>query len=350
MDSPPPNEADRTTALTQLAMFQTCLLPTTVRRIAAWKQLSRACLSDLLDDVRQELAVDCLEHAPQIVGLAVRDRHQRWMRIAERWIYHQRIAYRWQRTRLGHDDALVPPPSLLPLPTPPRFESLQNGRLNRAATATRAGRKLRELTAELEGFAWQLGHDDDHHGFWCRRAAEALTGVAADLLRARGGLHLIAAWPEPDVDRRLQRVRQVAQHFVLLPTTRTVRSLLRPWLRRPRLDTTAPRRLLAAARALRPDHAAVWLWTFEAELDAGQLPAAGTALRQARACVGCPPLAQLLARARLLEARGRLAAAARLLQRGRRRRPRDAALAGVVQTLLGDQTPAAGAGDRQPRP
>jgi hypothetical protein len=323
MDSPPPNEADRTTALTQLAMFQTCLLPTTVRRIAAWKQLSRACLSDLLDDVRQELAVDCLEHAPQIVGLAVRDRHQRWMRIAERWIYHQRIAYRWQRTRLGHDDALVPPPSLLPLPTPPRFESLQNGRLNRAATATRAGRKLRELTAELEGFAWQLGHDDDHHGFWCRRAAEALTGVAADLLRARGGLHLIAAWPEPDVDRRLQRVR---------------------------LDTTAPRRLLAAARALRPDHAAVWLWTFEAELDAGQLPAAGTALRQARACVGCPPLAQLRARARLLEARGRLAAAARLLQRGRRRRPRDAALAGVVQTLLGDQTPAAGAGERQPRP
>src|SRR5262249_920536 len=71
-------------------------------------------------------------------------------------------------------------------------------------------------------------------------------------------------------------------------------------------------RLLAAAVALAPHDAAAWLWLFEACVVDGDLAAAASAVRRCRHHAAPRPAAAVLARARLLEMRGRLGAAAAL--------------------------------------
>ena len=216
--------------------------------------------------------------------------------------------------------------------------SLHNGRRNLGATAARHGMRVRELHRAIDDHAAAAGHDDDHYAFWRQRAAEALTGLAADLLRESSQLVLLSRRRrQPDPVARLLRLKHVAQRFPVRPVTRSVRVVLQPWVRRPRLDERSPRRLLAAALRLTPQSAAAWLWLFEACICDGDLAAAARALRQAQHCPTPPRGSIALARARLLEGRGRPQAALALVRRAHRRWRCDRSLSAVVQQLTAPQ-------------
>ncbi|MBL8750380.1 MAG: hypothetical protein JNK78_14555 [Planctomycetes bacterium] len=186
-----PDDPVRAAALQHLHTFCANILPGTVRRIATWKQLRRAHVPDLVAELHQELAVDCLEHAALLVGLSTNDRNARWMRFSERWIYHQLV--RGRTNEEVHENVPAPalgrfvPPALLA-----ESVHLGNGRWNVTATARRSGRRTAELQRELDHLLVHLGHDDEYDAFWRMRLAEALTGLAADLLRERGALHTLA--------------------------------------------------------------------------------------------------------------------------------------------------------------
>src|SRR5262245_21125724 len=78
-------------ALATLEPFAGRLLPGMLRRLLAWRGCADACRGELLLDLRQELRLDCLQHPELIVALRPRDRHQRWFRLVERWVYRQRL-------------------------------------------------------------------------------------------------------------------------------------------------------------------------------------------------------------------------------------------------------------------
>lgn len=328
------DDAVRARALTLLHGFCARLLPGTVRRIAAWKRLPRAGLRELEAEVAQELAVDCLEHARQIVALPPAARHARWMRAAERWIYRQRVARRG--CELGPDLAAPAiPAAAAPPPGLPELVALGNGRSNLTATAARTGVRVRTLQRRLGTLARELGCDAAHDAFWRRRLVEALTGLAVDLLRDRGGLLLLPRpRPAPDPAARRQRLRRLQARFQVRPATLPERTLLRRWVRADRLDGSAPRQLLVAALQLDPGHAAAWLWLFEACVAGSDLRAAAQALRRARQLAAPPRLAVALARARLLEARGRTGRALAALGRAAQRWPGERALAAVAAQLV----------------
>lgn len=330
-----PDEA-ASAALTLLATFCTRILPGTVRRIASWKRLPRGALAELQAEVRQELAIDCLEHGALVVALSPAQRHARWMRLAERWIYRQHVSRRG--AAMPHD-APAPPGACFPAaPLPePEFVPLANGRTNLTATAARSGLRVKRLQRQLEQWARHLGCDAAHDAFWRARLAEALAGLGADLLRDRGQVRLLPRRRHaPDPEGRLQRLRRLSARFHVRPSTAPERSLLRRWLRQRDLDGKAPRRLLAAAATLAPHDAAAWLWLFEACLADGDVAAAAAAVRQCRRLAAPLPLADALARARLLEARGRLRAATALLHRAAARHPRHRTLALVAADVAAE--------------
>ncbi len=316
-----PHDPARAAALQHLHTFCTNILPGTVRRIAVWKQLRRAHVPDLVAELHQELAVDCLEHAALLVAMSTNDRNARWMRFSERWIYHQLV--RGRTNEEVHENVPAPalgrfvPPALLA-----QGVHLGNGRWNMTATARRSGRRAAELQRELDRLLVHLGHDDEYDEFWRMRLAEAFTGLAADLLRERGCLHTLAREHRaPDVRARLRRIRSIGARFEIRPSTLRVRRILRPWLRRPRLDEGAPRRLLEGAVALAPGKSAPRLWLFEACIDQGDVRGAAATIRAACRCRPLDRPTLVLARARLLEARGRFGAAHDLVARAARRWP-----------------------------
>lgn len=324
-----PDEA-ASAALALLATFCTRILPGTVRRIAAWKRLPRGALADLRAEVQQELAIDCLEHTALVTMLSPAQRHARWMRLAERWIYRHRVSRRWAAMP---GDTPAPAGACFPAPPlpVPDLVSLANGRTNLTATAARSGQRVKRLQRQLEQWARRLGCDAEHDAFWRARLAEALTGLGADLLRDRGLVHLLPRpRRQPDPGGRLLRLRRLSARFHVRPSTAPERSLLRAWLRQAELDDKAPRRLLAAAVTLAPHAAAARLWLFEACLAEGDVAAAAAAVRRCRQLAAPPALAATLARARLLEVRGRVAAAAALLRRAAGRHPRNRTLAQVA--------------------
>lgn len=336
MSTLPTDDAVREQALACLQAFSERYLPGTIRRLCAWKRLPRATRPELLADVRQELAVDCLQHAASIVAASTAERHLRWMRLADRFVHRQFATSPRSRTEAAPRTTTLALPEDTGLPALADVRSLRNGRLNLRETASHRGVHERTLRRELAVVAEQLGAGREHHAFWCRRLAEALTGLAADLLRARG---LVQLWPRshqpPDPEARLRRLRRLVGHFPIRAATLPQRTILRRWLLRAALDDAAPRRLLADARAVAPPTAAVWLWTFEAELVAGDLRAACRALRAARHCQRPPAVSIALARARLLEARGRWPAACRTLRRAAARWPRRQPLAAIAAAISG---------------
>ena len=261
------------------------------------------------------------------------------MRLAERWIYRHHVS---RRPAAIPDDAPAPAgacTAAAPLPVPD-LVSLANGRSNLTATAARSGQRVKRLQRQLESWARRLGCDAEHDAFWRARLAEALTGLAADLLRDRGQVALVPrARHRPDPTGRLLRLKRLSARFHVRPSTALERSLLRQWLRHPPLDERAPARLLAAAVTLAPHDASTWLWLFEAAIADRDLAAASTAVWRCRQLAAPRPAATLLARARLLEARGRLPAAAALLTRAAARLPREPTLAriaaDVARTLRG---------------
>ena len=326
-------EGARALALAHWRMFCRRALPGTLRRIAAWKGVPPQSFRDLLDDVAQEIAADCLEHAAVIAALPLEARHARWMRLMERMIYQDRFA---ARRRRGGDLAECAGPGLATdwatiAGAPAELDLLVNGRCNLARTAAAAGVPRRRLRLQLDEVARRCGADGEQRAFWRRRLAEALAGLAADLLRRDERVCLAQrARRPPDVARRQQRLRRLATHFPRHAATRRERALIRRWTCAWRFEPGAPAELLAAATALAPDNAAAWAWRFEAGIADGDLAAAARALRAARVLPTLPPATAVLARARLREARGDRRGAVRLLARARRRQPHDRVLTAVA--------------------
>lgn len=332
----PTTELDtRSEALQLLQIFAQRILPGAIRRIAAWQNLPLLQVRDLCAEVRQELAVDCLENPALVTALPPRQRHARWLRATERWIYHQRSARACQGLDLDELTAPAPtaeaapiapaPPEAAAAPTAPSVSSaiaLGNGRCNAVASAAGHGRSARWVRQHFDRLADQLGFGETYHAFWRRRLGEAFTGLAADLLRADDRVCVLPArHAAVDITGRLRRIRRLALRFAVRRSTLDVRRMLRPLARRPRFDASSPRRLLEQATRLHPEAGPTWLWLFEACLAERDLRGAAVALRRCRRSSARGSPALVLARARLLEAHGRLPGALALLRRAHDRTP-----------------------------
>ncbi|MGK0299941.1 MAG: hypothetical protein ACI89X_000809 [Planctomycetota bacterium] len=315
-------ESDRTTALKLLSHFRRRILPGALRRIGSWKAIPRLLLRDWLDDVLQELAVDCLEHAGAIVSMPERERHARWMRQAEKVIYRHRRGLANQQLTVEEPAPSWAPQDDYAVQIPP-LVTLNNGRPNVTASVRAAGIARRDLRRQLDVLATRLGWDVEQQSFWQARVAEALTGLAADLLQEQGAVQLLHPTPAPDIDRREARLHRLAGKFPVQPSTQQVRRALRPWIRRRSHEGITPRALLEQAIALQPQSMPAQLWLFEACCNDRDPRGALRALRAARKCQLAPRAAVVLARARVLELRGNVAAAIGLLQRSANRWPRD---------------------------
>lgn len=321
----------RDAALAHLQTFCKRILPGTIRRIAAWKRLPSGQLPDLLEDLHQELALDCLDDPAVITQLSPAARNTRWMRLAERWIYHHHV--RGRATEEVHEQ--LPAPQLphadsWPQPLLESGITLTNGRWNMVASAARCGRRLANVRHDLDQLVSRLGCDREYDRFWRTRLAEAMTGLAADLLCDRLPLHVLPRTRRrPDPRQRLRRIRSIGARFHVRQSTIDVRRMLRPWLRRPQFDEQAPQRLLLHAVTLAPQAPSAWLWLFEASLVQEDLRSAIEALRGCRSTGHATRTAVTLARARVLEARGRWSAALALLQRAAARWPQETSLVRV---------------------
>ncbi len=202
-------------------------------------------------------------------------------------------------------------------------DHLKNGRMSLRATARGLGVSTNALTALRARVAEALGHDDERETYWRGRLAEALCSMAAAWLRDDGVLNL---WDdasrrgfEPERCRtRLARIKEALALRPPAPETRQALELvLAPTDELPiALD---PRELLRIATRLAPRDAGIVLWRFEAEIVASDLRAAARSLRRARR-LRADAVPVTLARARLLEARGKLDAARALLARALARR------------------------------
>lgn len=319
------DEPSRREALIHLEHFCSRILPGTVRRIASWKQLRSGQLPDLLDEIRQELAVDCLENAVVVSLLPTAERNARWMRFAERFVYHQFVRGRAEEV---HEHIPAPPtgPSLQQ-PLVSLGVALTNGRWNMTRSAEHSGRRMVNLRRDLDRLVSELGCDVDYDAFWRARLAEAMTGLAADLLRERGVVQpLPRARKAPDPRARLRRIRSIGARFRVRYGTLDVRRMLRPWIRTAVFEDDTPLRLLINAVTLAPYAASGWMWMFEANIARRDVRAALRSIRRARYCRDRARTGITLARARVLEARGRLPAAFALLRRATKRWPRDTRL------------------------
>ncbi len=330
MRNPPPSDSDRAAALALVEEFCRRLLPGALRRLRAWKSIPSCLLAQHREDVEQELYMDGLEHTGAVLTLPPRERHARWMRVAERTLY------RLRRHERRCQPLVEEPPSAAsddgaPTIDLPVIVPLENGRANVAESARRAGLGRRSLRRRLDEAAAQLGWGDVQRRFWQARAAEALTGLAADLLRAQRAVHELDDARAVDLSRRHRRLRQIAQRFPVQPSTLRVRRALQPWLRTGQASSPPPQALLARAVELAPQRAAGGLWLFEAACAARDPAAAAAALGRARRCDDAARAALLLARARLLELRGRFDDAGSRLRRAARRRDPDRRLHRALQ-------------------
>ena len=322
MSPPRPPDSRRAEALALLEQFAAQLLPGVLRRIAVWKGIPPKQLAELRDDVLQELRVECLLRADELLSMDARGRHARWMRLTERTVY--RLGRHARRcTPLDDQHVAADATDGSVAVQLPKLITLHNGRANVAESARAAGLGRRAMRERLDRLAADLGWDDDRRRFWEARAAEALTGLAADLLRAQNATTELDTPPAPDLDARRARLRRLARRFPVQPSTLVARRALQPWIRRPRPDP-APRTLLEHATALAPDRATGWLWLFEA-LD-GAAARAAAALRRASRCADLERAGLVLARARLLQRRGQHARALGVLARARARRDPDGRL------------------------
>ncbi|MFO1051156.1 MAG: hypothetical protein U1F36_02935 [Planctomycetota bacterium] len=337
-DPSPQVEQDRdptSHALSLLEGFRSRVLPGVLRRMSVWKRLEASGQQEVAADAMQELALDCLAHPQEVLALPERDRHTRWIRIVQR--VHYAMRERSARKSAGEDalDAIVIESHLspdIPLDEPDRellrrmldgADHLKNGRMSLRATARGLGVSTNALTALRARVAEALGHDDERETYWRGRLAEALCSMAAAWLRDDGVLNL---WDdasrrgfEPERCRtRLARIKEALALRPPAPETRQALELvLAPTDELPiALD---PRELLRIATRLAPRDAGIVLWRFEAEIVASDLRAAARSLRRARR-LRADAVPVTLARARLLEARGKLDAARALLARALARR------------------------------
>lgn len=355
----------RERALALLRTFRVSVLPSFVRRSRSWTGLDPSAHADVIDDVSQELALDCVENAETIVALSPQARHKRWLRLAQQ----QHYAVRVRTQRHGRDverlDRGAPPPTAIDLPLDPQdielldriarhAERLGNGRFCARATARsmRVGHEtLRRIWAE---FADALGLDHEHVEFWRRRLAEALCMIAAARLRERGVVRLWdddarRAYDPEAFRRRLLRIRDA---LGVRPIDTELRRALEHVAPRRAARQLEPRALLDIAERIAAGDPLVLMWRFEAELcDGGDVYEAARCLWEARRLEKDRGRI-VLARARLLEARGELRAARRVLERAiaRRRRfdPRLVASLRAAGGAVARSAPSARSIDRRP--
>lgn len=329
-------------------------LPTLLRRMRCWKGLHPRHHADIIEDLRQDLLLDCLEHADALAAMSQVERHGRWFRLLERRHYQLRV-------RASRRAELTWPPEGLAAPASSpvaltemvsdgdrrmaqRLQhdatTLKNGRLNTEATAEQLGVHSRDVRAFWGRIAAALGYDDQFLAFWRRRLVEALVGLAADLLRDRGlvRLHDEPGRARPDPAGRLRRIAQIKKQLNVRPLPADLKSVLAQFTQRGAQRSATPWLALQAARRLSPDCAAVHLWQFENAVAHGLLPQAARALRRARAS-GSDAVRLILARARLLEASGRPHKAERVLRRSAARHRGEARLTAALPALRANGAP-----------
>lgn len=337
----------RPQALALLTAFCAHVLPPILRRISLWKGIPLRRRHELLAEATQELCVDCLEHGDAIARLSVRECHARWIRITERWIHrcYVRPARREQPPENGFEDlaAAEEPTPPTAVPAVPRFVYFRNGRCNVRQTAGRARTSAQAVRGKLAALAARLGHGDERRVFWRRRLAEALTGLAADLLLDAGSVYALPeARRAPDPKARRRRVRQLAERF-LAQCGGPERRIARRVGRTPLTLAAAPRLVLQHAVALGAERPEPWLWLFEATVLDGDYAAAARALRACR-CLTTDARTKsriTLARARLAEVLHGVDAATQLLGRAVRRAPHDGRLRAALQAVTAAGTRAA---------
>ena len=325
-------------ALALAATFTRHLLGKAIRRLANRRGYGQRCQPELLHDVRQEICLDALQNSALIVALSLPDRHQRWFRLTERWIYHQRLSL----DRIQHPEWLLAKgdeskdPELATCQLPglgsnsnhlqalaAHSKSHASGKANLAATAAPLGIDPRRVRRIWERLAKELGYDEEFLRFWRRRLGEALTGLGADLLRDRGECWLLPLQHlAPDPKGRRQRIARIRKVLNVRPLPSDLRRASGHNLAGRGHIGQDPHQVLSYATALAPNSAAAWLWRFEAALAKRDLRDALGSVRQAHR-LGADFVTLLLARARLREAAGKLAFGIRLLQRHSQRPGRD---------------------------
>ena len=354
--SDPTTESARSIALGHLAAFEARGLGACLRRIRAWPGLPPAARADLVAELSQELAVDCLEHADELAGLDEEACFRRFAAAVHR--HHYRLRVRDHRNRVAADRAPEPsvaPPSVVlaadldPQALPQLIREarhLRNGRLCARSTQSALGVGRKTFTRILTQAAAAGGQDHEHVEFWRRRLVEALSMIAAARLRADGASRLWGDASRRDfhVDAfraRLARIRSALGSRPLDPDLRAVLTACSGEGRRP--EALRPRDLLDLAARLDATDPTVLSWKFELEVSEGDLPAAGHCLAQVRRRE--PDRHRIvLARARLLEARGRLDAARALVRRASARcRGTDPRLVACAEALGPRTRGAAGA-------
>jgi hypothetical protein len=340
----------RRQALASLEWFTTRLLRGQLWRSNRCRFRSAPLRQQLLVEVRQELLVDCLTHVDAVLALSPPERHRRWFRFVERWIYHELrrgepLPEHFEAAM--HDPAVEAPRVEVALPreavtdTEHRAATLRNGRTNVTATAHATGLTRPRVRALWAHIADQLGYDATFLGFWRRRLAEALTGLACDLLRDRDQVRLLPRpRRRPDPQARLRRIRQILAVLAVRPLPHEIRVAIAMAKLRRGTRSVRPIGLLAAAELLAGGCPKIALWRFEAAVADHELATAMRAVVAARD-YGADPVAIVLARAKLLAVRGRIGAAGCLLHRARARQPHDPRLDLATRSAGFDQAPSA---------
>lgn len=325
----PDTSPGRSLAFEYLQNFLSGAFSTVLRQLNCWKGLGSHRHSDLVNDLVQEVVLDCLENPDLVVSLTRHDRHNRWFRLVQQTHYRLRSQRRAAPDPLHRivdpgTDATVSLEQLIDLCPAHRnallrlaasAEYLRNGRFNLEGTSRRLRVRSQDLRRLWTSVAERLGYGDDFLRFWRQRLVEALVGLAADLLRDTGGLriHDEAARTRPDPTGRLNRLRRIRRRLSVRPLPTDIRKALSRITGSGALQTSATE-ILELAASIGPHDPVVHLWRFEAFVRDGHLTSAARALRRSRSC-GADRVRILLARARLLEARGKETHARDLLER-----------------------------------
>lgn len=343
-----------------LEQFRHRALPGLVRKYQVWQGLNPSQQQEVVEESTQELWLDCLSNTEELVRLDHGRRCSCWFRLLERRHYHLYTKSQRQtgqtpeepdhvattgpgETHFAHLDrlGLAGSEQCLAQELLEHAAYLRNGRINCRLSAQRLGISPQALTRRWDQLVSQLGYGREFLDFWQRRLVEALLGLAADLLRDQGSLRL---WAEarrrrPDPGGRMRRVLSIRRRLCCRPLPPLLRQVLsryprsREGLRRP------PRAILADARLLSPLDARISLWSVEAALQDRDHPRALRELRSARH-QGADPVATSLARARLLQLRGRITACHRLLDATSRRLGPDPRLIAALRLLQPDSSAA----------
>lgn len=283
-------------------------------------------LREARDDVGQDLRLDAVVHAREIVALPEEERTRRWYRLADRLLHRTLARPERELPALPLADRRPSGAWSKAAPMPwadAERAMLHNGRLCLSALALAHGADRRAVRARWSRAATALGAGDDYASFWKRRLAEAFTGLAADLLRDRELVHVLPRRRmAPDPRGRLRRIERIRSALSVRPSDRLLRTCFALVRKRKSGGWPPPAMLLELAQTLWPEWPDAALWRAEAAIAAEDPAAAIAALRRARR-LGADATAIALGRARVLALRGNEGAAAALLQRLRRRRPGD---------------------------